>query len=70
MPTGAQRSAYEAQLAQAHRALYRAATRAYDMGDEGAAQDCESLNIFISQLMETSLKGQRRPATRQQTLAI
>jgi len=51
------RAAYEAALAAAHRALWRAGIAAEQLGDEGAAQDVDQLLKEVTRLAEASLKG-------------
>lgn len=60
MATGTARAHYETQLGRAHRSLFWAVQRAREMGDEGAAQDCEQLLAEITRLNEDSLQGRRR----------
>ena len=58
--TSEKRARYEHWLGAAHTNLYWASVRAHDLGDEGAAADCEQLLREITRLTEDSLKGNRR----------
>lgn len=62
MAIGTARAHYETQLGRAHRSLFWAVERAREMGDEGAAQDCEQLLAEITRLNEDSLR--ERPTGR------
>lgn len=55
-----ERARYEAALASAHRALYRAAEQAELMGDDGAAYDAEQLLKETLRLATDSLSGKPR----------
>lgn len=66
--TSQRRSNYEARLATAHRALYKAEGFAEDLGDDGAAEDCRQLQAEICRLMEDSLAGKKRKHRQQQLL--
>ncbi len=61
MGNSTNRSRYESSLSTAHKALYWASERAAEIGDEGAAEDCEALLHEISRLMQDSLKDRKRP---------
>lgn len=54
------RSKYEAQLAVASRALYRAAEAAEEIGDRGAQDDCLQIRTELARLMEDSVRGKKR----------
>lgn len=55
-----QRAVYEAQLATASRALWRASDAAESAGDPGAMEDCLALRTEVSRLMGDSINGKRR----------
>lgn len=50
---------YEQQLANAHRALYKAYATAEQRNDDGAAYDLWQLLQHVTTLQEASLKGRR-----------
>lgn len=60
MSRGLKRSQYEAQLAVASRALYRASELAAEVGDEGAADDALQIKTELSRLLEDSVNGRKR----------
>lgn len=54
------RATFEAQLAVAHRALYRASEAAEGMRDDGAEEDCLQLLREVARVAEQSLKSNPR----------
>lgn len=71
MRNSIKRSTYEANLAVAHRALWRAQINADDLGDQGAADDLTEILKHVSVLAQDSLKGNHRatvPSRAQLTL--
>lgn len=62
MGYSADRARMEAQLAVAHRALYRAMQAAEDAGDEGASEDLAQLLREVSRVADLSLRGKPRRA--------
>lgn len=56
------RALYEAHLARAHRAIFRAEECADELGDQGAAYDCRMIGREIFRLAEDSLR--ERPKKR------
>ena len=61
MGYGVDRAQMEAELARAHRALYRAADAAERDGDRGAEEDLRQLLAEVTRIAERSLKGKARP---------
>lgn len=61
MAQSKQRSRYEAALAVAHRALWRAADVADELGDEGAVEDLAELQRYLAVMVDDSLRGRKRP---------
>jgi hypothetical protein len=59
---GQARAEYEYALAQAWRAIYRAAQSAADQGLEGAYEDLMEVGRHVYNLQEASLAGRRRRA--------
>lgn len=62
------RARYEAQLAVAHRALFRAQEAADEMNDSGAALDLDGILGEISRLADDSLRTVMRKRREQPTL--
>lgn len=60
------RARYEALVHRAHESLFHAAARARSLGDEGAAEECEIVQLMLARLMDKSLAGKRFPRREQQ----
>lgn len=66
MTKSAQRAAYENRVHRAHESLFHAAAQARALGDEGAAEECEVIQLMLARLMDKSLAGKRFPRRQQQ----
>lgn len=60
------RATYEGCVHRAHEQLYRAAGLARGLGDEGAGEECEALQLILARLMDKSLSGKRYPRRQEQ----